>query len=349
MMFHRLFNTTGFIQLSIALLCMSGMHAPAHAEQSRGISMEPVQQKTATPFNQGVYRALIIGNNHYRDKHGHWRPLKSAVTDAHAVKNLLQTRYGFADVELLENATRRDVLIALDELSKRAMSEDNVLVYYAGHGFIDEDTQKGFWVPVDAEGTDQTTFLRNSTIRDELTTIASRVKHTLLLSDSCFSGSLLRNETRGIAPVADSDAYYKKVADKKSVQIMTAGGVEYVDDSYRDSGHSPFTYFLLSELENNDKPMLTVSELSNSVKKAVANNVDQVPENGVLLGAGDELGEFIFIKVNVEVKGVPADRVKVITHVQSTDESAPPQPKPAKPSQPNTDEQVHEILPIPTL
>ena len=52
------------------------------------------------------------------------------------------------------------------------MSNDNVLIYYAGHGFMDEETQKGFWVPVDASGVDKTTFLRNSTIRDELTTIA---------------------------------------------------------------------------------------------------------------------------------------------------------------------------------
>ena len=320
---------------------MTAITLPASAEQSRGITLEPVAQKTVTPFNEGVYRALIIGNNQYRDKGGRWRPLESAVTDAKAVKNLLQNNYGFADVELIENATRRDVLLALDALSKRSMSNDNVLVYYAGHGFMDEETQKGFWIPVDAEGTDQSTFLRNSTIRDELTTIAARVKHTLLVSDSCFSGSLLRSATRGMAPVADNEAYYKKVADKKSVQIMTAGGVEYVDDNYKTSGHSPFTYFLLSELKNNDKPMLTVSELSNSVKKAVANNVDQVPENGVLLGAGDELGEFIFIKLDVEVQGVPADRVKVKVNVK---QASPPEKK-----QPRTDEIRHDTIPIPTL
>ncbi|MGB5396793.1 MAG: caspase family protein [Gammaproteobacteria bacterium] len=314
---------------------------PATAEQSRGITLEPVARKTVTPFSEGTYRALIIGNNQYRDKHGHWRPLESAVTDAKAVKDLLQNNYGFEDVELIENATRRDVLLALDALSKRAMSNDNVLVYYAGHGFMDEETQKGFWIPVDAEGTDQSTFLRNSTIRDELTTIASRVKHTLLVSDSCFSGSLLRSTTRGMAPVTDSESYYKKVAEKKSVQIMTAGGVEYVDDNYKTSGHSPFTYFLLSELKNNDKPMLTVSELSNSVKKAVANNVDQVPENGVLLGAGDELGEFIFIKLDVEVQGVPADRVKVKVNVKQAE---PTKNKPA-----HSDDIKHDTIPIPTL
>jgi hypothetical protein len=47
------------------------------------------------------------------------------------------------------------------------------------------------------------------------------------------------------------------------------------------------------------------------VTRAVANNVDQVPETGVLQGAGDELGEFIFIKLKISVDGVPAEKLKV--------------------------------------
>lgn len=315
-----------------------------HAETSRGITLDPVSRTSETPFNKGIYRALIIGNNQYRDKKGRWQPLETAVTDAKSVKNLLEKHYGFQDITLLENATRRDVLVELDALSRRSMSNDNVLIYYAGHGFMDAETNKGFWVPVDANGADKTTFLRNSTIRDELTTIASRVKHTLLLSDSCFSGSLLRSGTRGITPEVDPEKYYQKVANKKSVQIVTAGGVEFVDDNYKSSGHSPFTYFLLSELENNDKPLLTVSELSGNVKKAVANNVDQTPESGVLMGAGDELGEFIFIKLNIAVEGIPADKVKVQVNVVPA-----PENDNVNTEKPATQQKSREFSPIPTL
>lgn len=327
--------------LAAVLLCI-GLIPVCHAEQTRGISLEPVSRTAETPFEKGIYRALIIGNDHYQDDAGRWHPLDTAISDAHAVKDILTTQYGFEDVRLLENATRRDVLVELDALSRRSLANDNVLIYYAGHGFMDAETRKGYWVPVDANGTDHTTFLRNSTIRDELTSIASRVKHTLLLSDSCFSGSLLRSATRSIAPLADSEKYYTKVANKKSVQIVTAGGVEFVDDNYRSSGHSPFTYFLLNELRNNDKPLLTVSELSGNVKKAVANNVDQVPESGVLMGAGDELGEFIFIKLDVAVEGVPADKVKVKVNVVPTDETT-------QPKVPANKKPARDIIPIPTL
>jgi hypothetical protein len=142
------------------------------------------------------------------------------------------------------------------------------------------------------------------------------------------------------------------VANKKSVQIITAGGMEYVDDDYQGSGHSPFTYFLINELKHNDKLLLTASELSTNVEKAVANNVDQVPESGVLQGAGDEMGEFIFIKVDVHVKGVPQDKVKVKVNIipeersdtVSTEPVAPQAPKPAaKPGD------KRYVMPVPTL
>lgn len=297
--------------LAFCLACT----ATAVLAESRGITLEPVAKTGKQAFSKGTYRALIIGNKDYRNGKGRWPNLKTALTDARAVKTVLQQDYGFTDVQLLQNATRRDVLVALQDLSKRVLSNDNVLVYYAGHGYLDTETNQGFWVPVDAKGVDQTTFLRNSTIRDEMTLIASRAKHVLLISDSCFSGTLLRSGSRGIAPAENAELYYQKMARKKSVQILSAGGVEYVDDDYNASGHSPFTYFLLNELKTNNSPMLTLSELSTNVKKAVANNVEQVPESGVLQGAGDELGEFIFIRVNVSVEGIAKEKVKVLLNV----------------------------------
>jgi hypothetical protein len=290
---------------------------------SRGISMVATDLP-GRYANGGTYRALLIGNDAYAGDPGLWKPLKTAVAGAKALKQVLLKQYGFSDVQLLKNATRRDILLALQALSRRVMPNDSVLMYYAGHGYLNMDTQKGYWVPVDAKDTDNTTFLRNSTIRDELGIIASRAKHTLLISDACFSGSLLRGGSRGIAARTGTEAYYRKVADKRSIQVLTAGGVEYVDDDYHTSGHSPFTYFLLNELQHNDRLLLTASELSTNVEKAVANNVDQVPESGVVQGAGDEMGEFIFINIDLAVPGVPKEKVKVHVNVVDADTERSP-------------------------
>lgn len=283
----------------------------------RGIGLSP-KMASAGQLKLGAYRALIIGNDEYKDRNKLWKPLKTAVSDAKAVEALLKQQYGFSDVERLENASRKDILDSLRGLSKRVMKNDSVLLYYAGHGYLDEGTNKGFWVPVDAQGKDQTTYVRNSTIRDEISIVSERAQHTLLISDSCFSGSLLRGGNRGISVENRNSAYFEKIAAKKSVQIMAAGGVEYVDDDYKNSGHSPFTYFLMSELKNNDQDMLTATSLAGNVSMAVANNVNQVPESGVLQGAGDELGEFIFIKVNLEVAGIPKEKIKVIVEVNDS-------------------------------
>jgi len=322
---------------------------------SRGITLEPTA-KTAQalpPSAHGIYRALVIGNDDYANGRSPWHKLKTAVSDARAVSRLLRDYYGFTDVRLLENASRRDVLLALHALSQEVFPDDSVLVYYAGHGYLDTENQKGYWVPVDAQGTDHTTFLRNSTIRDELTTIADRVRHTLLISDSCFSGTLLRSGSRGVDPDRGSERYYQKVAHKKSVQILSAGGVEYVDDNYKNSGHSPFTYFLLNELKTNNRPLLTLSELSTQVEKAVANNVEQVPESGVLHGAGDELGEFIFMKVDITVEGVPKEKIKIdvqINEAETDQADAPPEDKNLTPAvQDEGDKPAQPLTPLPTF
>lgn len=329
----------------VLLAVYAGGYSITAQAQNRGLALQAEKKIHNLPFVVGTYRALIIGNNDYDKTGGKWPPLKTAVSDAQALKRVLMENYHFSDVQLLENATRRDVLIALQSLAKRVLADDSVLVYYAGHGYLDDETNKGYWVPVDARGLDHTTYLRNSTIRDELTLIASRARHTLLISDSCFSGSLLRSPRRGLSLDMYSEQYYRKVAKKKSVQIMTAGGVEYVDDDYRSSGHSPFSYFLLNELRTNNRPLLALSELSTNVEKAVASNVEQVPESGVLQGAGDELGEFVFINVKVKVKGVPADKLKVRVDVTTDDET------PTSASQVQDQEDIPRpvLLPLPTL
>lgn len=284
---------------ALLALCLSvGAGTVAHAaDDHRGLS-----RKLTTPFLHGTYRALIIGNNEYRDPTGTWRPLDTAVSDAKIIASVLREDYGFSDVEIVLNGTQREILLALDALADRTHENDSVVVFYAGHGFKEDEKDRAFWIPVDAQGQDHTTFIRNSTIRDELNIIAERAKHTLLISDSCFSGSLLRGGNRGAVVKGDGDRYYEKVAQKKSVQILAAGGVEFVDDNYRNSGHSPFTYFLLSELKYNDASYLTATELATNVEKAVANNVSQTPESGVLQGTGDELGEFIFSKISVKIE-----------------------------------------------
>lgn len=292
---------------------------------TRGLNRtRPNTEKISATFDNGVYRAVVIGNNAYRDRKKVWRSLKTAVKDAEAVAEVLKKDYGFADVKLLKNATRRDILNALNRLAERSKPEDSVLVYYAGHGWQNEKTQEAFWIPVDAQGTDDSYYLSNVRIKEKLSVAARTVKHTLLISDSCFSGSLL--DTRGLThvPVGANDTgreYYRKISKRRSVQILAAGGKEYVDDNYRNSGHSPFTYYLLNELKLNEEPYLSMGSLAVSLQELVAKNAQQTPESGAFRQAGDDGGQFVFSRINVK----PKSKVKPTTLAMMTHRKPPSQ------------------------
>jgi len=298
--FADCFNSTKNIFFRTTIFCFLSLISTASYSDIRGLQWDGPAKEIKTPYLQGTYHALIIGNDSYTDKNGVWHDLKTAANDANELAKLLKSDYGFEHVKLMTNVGRRDILIALNELSDRIEPADSVLVYYAGHGHLEEDKNRGYWIPADATGGDNSTYLRNSTIRDEINILAERTKHTLVISDSCFSGALMRSNSRASTHEVGIKGYYQKVASKKSVQVLAAGGKEFVDDSYRNSGHSPFTYFLISELKHNNKKLLSLAELATNVSIAVANSVDQTPESGVLLGAGDELGQFIFAKVTIK-------------------------------------------------
>jgi glycine betaine/proline transport system substrate-binding protein len=249
-----------------------------------------------TPYLSGKYRALVIGNNDYDDPEKLWPSLETAVADAEAVANILKTDYGFAEITLLKNATRRDIVKAFNNLAKTAQDSDSVLIYYAGHGYLNEDTKEGFWIPVDAEGREDSTFVRNSTIKVKLGVIADKARHVLLVSDSCFSGALLREGNRGMSLDQKNERYFQKVAKKKSVQILAAGGLEFVDDNYKGTRHSPFTYYFLQSLKDNNARYFEATDLSQETSRNVSVNTVQTPESGVLQGAGHAGGEFFFLR-----------------------------------------------------
>ena len=291
---------TVYCLIGSLILCWSGVQS--------GALSATASKSVATPYVNGVFRALIIGNNEYKDPDGIWNPLKTPINDAKAIYALLQEEYGFDpnNIMLLKNATRADILAEFSKLAKKSKKKDSIFIYYAGHGYSDPETKEAFWIPVDAVGKEDYTYVRNSTIKSKLAVIADHAKHVFLVSDSCFSGTLLREGHRGLKLSERTDQYYQKVAQKKSVQILAAGGLEYVDDNYKKTGHSPFTYFLIEQLKQSAERYVSATELSLEVTKAVSKNVYQTPEKGVLHGAGDNNGEFFFVKADTLQAPKPA-------------------------------------------
>jgi len=239
----------------------------------------------------GKYYALIIGVNKYQ---GTWTPLQNAVADAKAIESMLKSKYKFDDFKTLydEQASRVAIIDAFDLLAKNAKPEDNVFIYYSGHGEFKQELNKGFWVPQDAKTNSVANYISNADLQAFLGGIKS--KHTLLVADACFSGDIFRGNTVTV-PFEESEKYFKEVHGLASRQAMTSGGIEPVMDGGKD-GHSVFAYYFLKTLGDNDNKYFDAGQLYNKIKIPVINNSEQSPKLAPVKNTGDEGGQFIFIK-----------------------------------------------------
>ena len=120
------------------------------------------QQAQPTVPN-GKYYALVIGINDYPAP---LPKLKTAENDAQAIAKTLHDDYGF-DVKILlgHDATRNNILAALNQYETTLQSNDNLLIYYAGHGYENKTTGKAYWLPADADSTSNP----NRIIADDIT------------------------------------------------------------------------------------------------------------------------------------------------------------------------------------
>jgi hypothetical protein len=244
----------------------------------------------------GKYVAFIIGINSYS---GYWPKLRNAENDAKGVEETLKKYYKFDKIYTLFNdqATRKNILDKLDWLSKNLTPDDNLIIFYSGHGQYNKILNKGFWVPVDATSNSVADYISNSDIKTFIGGIPS--KHTLLITDACFAGDIFRGAPTESTPFDPNnmERYYKEVYSKQSRDALTSGGLEEVMDNGKDH-HSIFTYYLLKTLKNNDQKYLDATQLYNDFKVAVANNSNQTPILQALRDTDDEGGQFIFIKKN---------------------------------------------------
>ena len=238
----------------------------------------------------GEYHLLIIGIDSYQ----YWEPLQNAVNDAKEIHNTLEEKYKTDNIITLYNqeATRANIIKAFEDLRNAVSENDNVMIYFSGHGEYVGNPPKGYWVPVDSKKKSSADYISTADIKTFISEINS--KHIFLIADACYSGDVFRGNTVSI-PYENSERYYNTVHNKRSRSALTSGDIEKVMDAGRD-GHSVFAYYLLKELNRNDKRYLDASELYNAIKIPVFNNSEQSPRFAPLKNTGDEGGQFIFIQ-----------------------------------------------------
>lgn len=263
---------------------------------ANAVKTQSQTQPSISSLDFGRYTALIIGNNDYQ----HLGNLKTAHNDAQVIEQVLREQYGFK-TELLIDANRQTMLSALDRLRVTLTDRDNLIIYYAGHGDLDDDGH-GYWLPVDADPQNTDKWISNKAIARSVDAISA--KHVLVLADSCFSGTLTRTSIARPLPEVGTEQKYKWLQAVSNSRVRTAlssGGIKPVLDGSTHSEHSLFAGVLIDTLMQNEgivEAYRVFLDVQRGVSLAAAAiNIDQVPQYSPIKHTGHEAGEFLFVPV----------------------------------------------------
>lgn len=194
--------------------------------------------------------------------------LTAAVDDAERVYTFFLERTAPENIILLRDkeATKANILKAMQILFTKAKADDMILFYFSGHG------SKGAFCPHDIS----TGELYHADIKKAFK--ASPAKTKMCVADACYSGSITSKKP---APAS------QKKSNQNVIIFMSSRDNQLSAERKNSTGI--FTkYFLLGMLgnadANNDKA-ITLYELYIYVRKNVTKNHSQVP---IMLGKFDK-------------------------------------------------------------
>lgn len=249
----------------------------------------------ANPAKNPYRFALIIGNEDYSSFQ---KDLNSevnvayAINDASIFKEYTSKTLGVPEenITLLVNAKAMDMNRAIKKinlLSKNSGGKAEIIFYYAGHGFPDEQTKEPYLMPVDVSGSELDFAVKLSDLYKQLNEFPCQ-KVTVFL-DACFSGGA-RNQ--GLLAARGVKIKPKEGELKGKMVVFSASSGDQSSLPYKEKKHGLFTYFLLKKFQES-MGVLTYKTLSDylseqiGVKSIIINNKEQNPQTNVSAEAQD--------------------------------------------------------------
>jgi len=245
--------------------------------------------------------ALIVGIDHYTDA-THFIPLAFAQADASALYELLidPERGGWVPENVVylagEAVTRDEIESQLRELCLVQAQEDAlVLLYFAGHAFLDPATQDGYLALYPTSADRPATGLHLATLIDHYL-YDSRAAQILTLLDIHHAGTgwqLVHN-----APQPDAALFGESLPDLfrgKGRVILTSGRASKVSSAGLEHGHGIFMAHLLDALDgeaaNPRTGRITLGTLYDYFDEKIDRAADEYPQK-----FGNEHGSMTLIE-----------------------------------------------------
>ncbi len=276
-------------------------HEAADAS-SRGVAVVKRPEDASAPATKGKDHALLIAVNDY----DHWTKLANPIADATALKEVLEREYGF-ETQLVTDVTQAALKRVVDEYARKTFApNDQLLVFYAGHGYWDEVRDRSYLVLKDAPrqaefGAASPGYEPHEAFLEALPSTRN-CKHMLVMWDACFAGAYFESQMdaripRGGPPDVMSDVPTETLLRRKlpytTRKLITSGGKEYVFDGGA-GGHSPFADRLLRQLRGTNS---TASEVTtfHQILASVAQTQPSGAHGGSL--ANDHpMSDFFFVR-----------------------------------------------------
>jgi sulfatase modifying factor 1 len=259
----------------IAFICLvfagaASAHCQENGARKAARALDPA-------FEAGRQWLVEIAISSYEE----WPSLSGPREDAESLRSELVGDYYIDKVITLYDgdATRANVAKLFVTLQEEVGIRDSLLIFYAGHGYLDRSSDTGFWIPTDAGRSvfEQKNWLTNSQIRGYIANIKST--HVCVIMDSCFGGDILATE-RG-KPGTIGTEYFKKAYRRTSRQVLTSGASESVPDK------SEFARLLVCALEKNTSPYIDPLMLYDEVRLGMT---ETTPLFGYLRDTGHQEG-----------------------------------------------------------
>jgi len=165
-------------------------------------------------------------------------------------------------------------------------------VFYAGHGFPDEQTKEPYLIPVDVNGTDLQFAIKQSDFFKKLTEYPT--KRIVVFLDACFSGG---GRQQGLLAARGVKVKPKESLLKGNLVVITASSGSQSSLPYDEKQHGLFTYYLLKKLKDT-KGDINLKDLSDyltsevGVRSVMVNNKEQNPQTNVSYEVGDNWKEW---------------------------------------------------------
>lgn len=237
-------------------------------------------------------RALLIAIDNYDN----FDDLSNPINDARTIASILKDKYGF-EVEVLENPTNDEILGKITDYNEEKFNpQDQLFVFFAGHGVFDETLGEGYVVAKNSVKNDKgkSSYVSHILLRERINNI--KCEHIFLAMDVCFGGTLDPALARAVRSAEADEAmdqqYLVKKLTKRTRKFLTSGSKEYVPDG-TPGKHSPFAekfILALKEKGGSSGRLLSLVQLRTYFQR-----LPTEPRYGSFGTGDDSSSDFVFV------------------------------------------------------